>query len=65
MTFASVSAVTVTLLLGRRIFSILMMNLNHIADNVENDVEIKVMLTLQLTSEDENSNGRKLMQFRS
>lgn len=41
MTFASVSAVTVTLLLVG-VFLVIMMNLNHIADNVQNDVEIKV-----------------------
>lgn len=40
MTFASVSAVTVTLLLVG-VFLVIMMNLNHIANNVENDVEIR------------------------
>lgn len=43
MTFASVSAVTVTLLLVG-VFLVIMMNLNHIADNVQKDVEIKVYL---------------------
>lgn len=42
MTFASVSAVTVTLLLIG-VFFIFMMNLNQLADNIENDVEIKVV----------------------
>ncbi|PIC62678.1 cell division protein FtsX [Sporosarcina sp. P13] len=42
MTFASVSAVTVTLLLIG-VFFIIMMNLNQLADNIENDVEIKVV----------------------
>ena len=42
MTFASVSAVTVTLLLIG-VFFVIMMNLNQLADNIENDVEIKVV----------------------
>ncbi|PID02557.1 MULTISPECIES: permease-like cell division protein FtsX [unclassified Sporosarcina] len=42
MTFASVSAVTVTLLLIG-VFIVIMMNLNQLADNIENDVEIKVV----------------------
>lgn len=42
MTFASVSAVTVTLLLVG-VFIVIMMNLNQLADNIENDVEIKVV----------------------
>ena len=41
MTFASVSAVTVTLILVGT-FLVIMMNLNHVADNLENDVEIRV-----------------------
>lgn len=43
MTFASVSAVTVTLILVG-VFAILMANLNNIADNMEDDVEIKVLI---------------------
>lgn len=42
MTFASVSAVTVTLLLVG-VFIVIMMNLNQLATNIENDVEIKVV----------------------
>ncbi|MBE1555035.1 permease-like cell division protein FtsX [Sporosarcina limicola] len=42
MTFASVSAVTVTLLLVG-VFIVIMMNLNLLADSIENDVEIKVI----------------------
>ncbi|WP_186668878.1 permease-like cell division protein FtsX [Sporosarcina sp. BP05] len=42
MTFASVSAVTVTLLLVG-VFIVIMMNLNQLAQNIENDVEIKVV----------------------
>ncbi len=42
MTFASVSAVTVTLLLVG-VFIVIMMNLNQLGKNIENDVEIKVV----------------------
>jgi cell division transport system permease protein len=42
MTFASVSAVTVTLLLVG-VFIVIMMNLNQLAKSIENDVEIKVI----------------------
>lgn len=45
MTFASISAVTVTLLLVG-IFIVMMMNLNKIATNLEDDVEIKVLVDL-------------------
>ncbi|MCK1996017.1 permease-like cell division protein FtsX [Psychrobacillus psychrodurans] len=45
MTFASVSAVTVTLLLVG-VFVMIMMNLNKIADDLEKDVEIKVYVEL-------------------
>ncbi|MFF2752206.1 permease-like cell division protein FtsX [Psychrobacillus sp. NPDC058041] len=45
MTFASVSAVTVTLLLVG-VFVMIMMNLNKVADNLEKDVEIKVIVEL-------------------
>lgn len=45
MTFASISAVTVTLLLVG-VFIVLMMNLNKIATNIEEDVEIKVLVDL-------------------
>ena len=43
MTFASVSAVTVTLTLVG-VFFVILMNLNHIAENVENDVQVKAYL---------------------
>ncbi|WP_088005688.1 permease-like cell division protein FtsX [Indiicoccus explosivorum] len=45
MTFASVSAVTVTLLLVG-VFVLIMMNLNKVADDLERDVEIKVFVSL-------------------
>lgn len=51
MTFASVSAVTVTLLLVG-VFVLIMMNLNKIADDVENDVEMKVFIALETGQED-------------
>lgn len=50
MTLASVGAVTTTLLLVG-VFLVLMMNLNEIAKNVEDDVEIRVLL--ELTAKDE------------
>ena len=45
MTFASVSAVTVTLLLVG-VFVMIMMNLNKVADDLERDVEIKIYVEL-------------------
>lgn len=51
MTFASVSAVTVTLLLVG-VFVLIMMNLNKVADDVENDVEMKVFIALETGQED-------------
>ena len=49
MTFASVGAVTVTLLLVG-VFVMIMMNLNKVADDLEKDVEIKVYV--ELTAEE-------------
>lgn len=43
MTIASVSAVTVTLILVG-VFALIMMNLNKVASDLENDVEIKVLI---------------------
>ncbi|WP_019415417.1 permease-like cell division protein FtsX [Paenisporosarcina sp. TG20] len=45
MTFASASAVTVTLLLVG-VFVMIMMNLNKVAEDLEKDVEIKVLVEL-------------------
>lgn len=45
MTFASISAVTVTLIIVG-VFITMMMNLNKIATNLEEDVEIKVLVDL-------------------
>jgi cell division transport system permease protein len=61
MTFASVSAVTVTLLLVG-VFIVIMMNLNKLADDIENDVEIKVIVDL---AADESTVGVLEEQIRS
>lgn len=45
MTFASISAVTVTLLLVG-VFTIIMLNLNNVAKDLENDVEIRVLVDI-------------------
>lgn len=50
MTFASVSAVTVTLLLVG-VFFVLLMNMNNIASNIEKDVEVRVHLDVTATEE--------------
>lgn len=52
MSFASVSAVTVTLLLVG-VFLIIMMNLNKVATDIENDVEIKVLIDLEANETEE------------
>lgn len=59
MTFASVSSVTVTLLLVG-VFFVIMMNLNNIAKNVENDVEIRVHIDLAATQADIDKMGAQL-----
>ncbi|ACQ69820.1 protein of unknown function DUF214 [Exiguobacterium sp. AT1b] len=51
MSFAAISAVTITLLLVG-VFALVMFNVNEISDNVENDVEIQVFIT---RTADENS----------
>ncbi len=58
MTFASVSAVTVTLLLVG-VFIVIMMNLNKIADNIEKDVEIKVIVDLAADEEAVANSGKR------
>ncbi|MER1999036.1 MAG: permease-like cell division protein FtsX [Lysinibacillus sp.] len=45
MTFASISAVTVTLLIVG-VFTLIMMNLNKLADDIEKDVEIRVHIDI-------------------
>ncbi|EPE62733.1 cell division protein ftsX [Exiguobacterium sp. S17] len=44
MSFAAISAVTITLLLVG-VFALVMFNVNEISENVENDVEIQVFVT--------------------
>ena len=51
MTFASISAVTVTLLIVG-VFTVIMANLSNIATELENDVEIKVLIDI-IQDEDE------------
>ncbi|MGD7050705.1 ABC transporter permease [Rossellomorea marisflavi] len=50
MTFASVSAVTVTLLLVG-VFVVLMLNMNKVATDIEKDVEVRVLLDIGTTKE--------------
>lgn len=59
MTFASVSAVTVTLLLVG-VFLVIMMNLNHIANNVQNDVEIKAYIDNAADTQTKKAIGKKI-----
>ncbi|MFS0783675.1 permease-like cell division protein FtsX [Bacillus sp. 1P06AnD] len=59
MTFASVSAVTVTLLLVG-VFFVILMNLNNIATNVENDVEIRVQIDAAASQADMDKLGKEL-----
>lgn len=54
MTFASVGAVTVTLILVGVFFTI-MMNLNKVAQSIENDVEIRVHIDLAANKQDEQT----------
>lgn len=54
MTFASVSAVTITLLLVG-VFFVIMMNLNHMANNIENDVEIRVHIDVAATDAEQKA----------
>lgn len=62
MTFASVSAVTVTLLLVG-IFAMVMFNVNKISDNVEKDVEIQVFVEREADQAKIDSVGSKLEQM--
>src|SRR5574342_1099264 len=54
MTFASVSAVTVTLLLVG-VFFVIMMNLNKVASTIEEDVEIRVHIDVAANSQDQQA----------
>ena len=54
MTFASVSAVTITLILVG-VFFVIMMNLNNVATTIEEDVEIRVHIDVAATEENQQS----------
>ncbi|MBS4204993.1 permease-like cell division protein FtsX [Lederbergia citrea] len=59
MTFASVSAVTVTLLLVG-VFFVIMMNMNKFANDIENDVEIRAHIELKTSAEDQADLKQKI-----
>ncbi|WP_078414300.1 permease-like cell division protein FtsX [Priestia abyssalis] len=59
MTFASVSAVTITLMLVG-VFLILMLNLNNFASSVEGDVEIRVHIDLAAKDADKQALKAKI-----
>ncbi|MDP4085167.1 MAG: permease-like cell division protein FtsX [Bacillota bacterium] len=54
MTFASVSAVTVTLILVG-VFFVIMMNLNRVAQTIEGDVEIRVHIDVAANKQDQEN----------
>ncbi|KLV23470.1 ABC transporter permease [Niallia circulans] len=54
MTFASVSAVTITLILVG-VFFVIMMNLNHVATSIEENVEIRVHIDVAATKEEKSA----------
>jgi cell division transport system permease protein len=54
MTFASVSAVTVTLILVG-VFFVIMMNLNRVAQTIEQDVEIRVHIDFAANKQDQQA----------
>jgi cell division transport system permease protein len=62
MTFASVSAVTVTLVLVG-VFFVIMMNLNKVASSIENDVEIRVHIDVAATKQDQDTLKKKIEQI--
>ncbi|RIW39024.1 ABC transporter permease [Bacillus salacetis] len=72
MTFASVSAVTVTLLLVG-VFVVLMLNMNKIATDIEKDVEVRVLVELgteqpqieEMQTKIEQINGIESIEFSS
>jgi cell division transport system permease protein len=54
MTFASVSAVTVTLILVG-VFFVIMMNLNRVAETIEDDVQIRVHIDVAANQQDQQT----------
>lgn len=59
MTFASISAVAIMLLIVG-VFLLLILNLNHFATSVEEDVEIRVFIDLTATKEQQQSLQRQI-----
>ncbi|GAJ41044.1 permease-like cell division protein FtsX [Saccharococcus caldoxylosilyticus] len=59
MTFASISAVTVTLLLVG-VFLVVMFNMNHFAKKIENDVEIRVHIDVTANNQDKQALRAKI-----
>ncbi|MCA1055326.1 permease-like cell division protein FtsX [Rossellomorea aquimaris] len=59
MTFASVSAVTVTLLLVG-VFIVLMLNMNKVATDIEKDVEIRVLMEIGTKPDEAKAVGEKI-----
>lgn len=59
MTFASASAVTVTLLLVG-VFFVIMLNMNKFATDIENDVEIRAHIELTATEQDQDKLRSKI-----
>ncbi|WP_144462157.1 permease-like cell division protein FtsX [Siminovitchia fortis] len=59
MTFASASAVTVTLLLVG-VFFVIMLNMNKFATDIENDVEIRTHIELTAKKEDKEALKKKI-----
>lgn len=62
MTFASVSAVTVTLILVG-VFFVIMMNLNRVAETIEEDVQIRVHIDVAANEEDQKALKSKIEQL--
>lgn len=62
MTFASVSAVTVTLLIVG-VFILVMANFNHMASKIENDVEMSVFIEEGTTKEQRQALEQKIKQI--
>ncbi|MBD8004645.1 permease-like cell division protein FtsX [Bacillus norwichensis] len=59
MTFASASAVTVTLLLVG-VFFVIMLNMNKFATDIENDVEIRTHVELSVSKENQEALQKKI-----
>lgn len=62
MTFASVSAVTVTLMLVG-VFFVIMMNLNKVATDIEEDVRIRVHIDIAATEQDQAALKKQIEQI--